>query len=116
MNKKYKAIPQNGELSYGQPGWGVRPTSEELSKVASYHLTIESRPYTTTTKWDDETEPYHTYAGIREVKCVMQDGLIAVRPQTYKEVAACANYFGDRLGENFYEHWGFALIEQKVGQ
>lgn len=116
MAKKYTHIKQRGELAWGGPAWGIKPTAEELTKLVDNVLTIFHRTATVTAIWDDDSSVAYSYSEATTYKCFYrkEDGNLIIRPSSFQEVAAIANYFGDRLvneTETFFAKWGHALVE-----
>jgi len=112
LNKpRFTHIKQCGEMGYGQPYFEVPATQDEIEASGwERKLVIARTSYEQITTCLDSGEvTVFKYDKLDSVYC--RDGKAVVHPMCFSDVSAAANYFGDRLPPEFYEHYKTVLVE-----
>lgn len=117
--KTYRTVPQKGEMAYRQPFYGVEviPADFEYAKIDTanlhhnttmvistlhYDYTCTVRETGEVKKWTTKAEyKVHLYKEAKRWGCAIN---------CYSDVAALANYFGERMGAEFFERYKNILI------
>lgn len=111
--RKFTTIKQSGEMSWGQPRYGIVPTDEELARVGPKgRIVLETRHYDHTTVCR-ETGETSSHTSVSEyVAYYNRDAHeIMCDINSYHDVAILANYFGDRMDSCFYGRYSKILVE-----
>lgn len=115
LAEMYKTVKQTGEMAWGQPSWRVPVTNEELPLIREGKLRIcketwdtVSRCRETGTVVEDTSEVCHNIRVRTNPSCRAD---LLVHPNCFKDIAVAANYFGNRLPEEFYKHYAGILVK-----
>lgn len=114
MKPPYTTIEQTGEMAWGQPTFKIRRITEDKvvpNKYGKHQLIIGEQKYsrkrtdqhtgkTTHREWSDYTT----------VKVDIQNNMIVASPTSFQYVSDMANYFGERLPDEFWKEYSDILV------